>query len=131
MLSPNHTVYSFDDRANGYARGEGFAVIVIKRLSDALRNGDTIRAVIRSTGVNHNGYNSLGITRASQKAQTALIQAVYKKANLNMEITKYVESHGTGTRIGDPVEVNAVGMAFRSSRLQGERLYVYVDIFYH
>ena len=124
MLSADGRSYSFDHRANGYARGEGFSVVLIKRLSDAIQNGDTIRAVIRSTGSNQDGRTALGITRSSQKAQEALIRETYEKAKLRMEPTKFVESHGTATRVGDPIELNAIGAAFRKSRKANECLYV-------
>ena len=71
--------YSFDHRANGYARGEGFGIVIVKRLSDALRDGDTIRAVIRATGVNQDGRTP-GITQPSSKAQEALIRETYNRA---------------------------------------------------
>ncbi|KAI9842656.1 MAG: Type I Iterative PKS [Sclerophora amabilis] len=123
FLSPDSRCFSFDDRANGYARGEGFGVVVIKLLSDALRDGDTIRAVIRSTGSNQDGRTP-GITQPSGDAQESLIRETYDKAGLDMETTRFFEAHGTGTPIGDPIEASAIGGAFRKHRDSDEPLYI-------
>ncbi|KAF2264111.1 ketoacyl-synt-domain-containing protein [Lojkania enalia] len=123
MLSPDSKSYSFDHRANGYARGEGIAVMVVKRLEDAIRDGNTIRAVIRSTGANEDGHTS-GITQPSQMAQEQLIKETYERAGLSMEFTRYCEAHGTGTPLGDPLEATAIGNSFRSYRSEEEPLYV-------
>lgn len=93
VLSPDGHCYSFDDRANGYVRGEGVAVLVLKRFSDAISDGDTIRGVIRATGVNQDGYTP-GITVPSSDSQIQLIQNTYKKAGLRLDTTRYVEAHG-------------------------------------
>lgn len=93
FLSTDSRCYSFDHRGNGYARGEGFGVVVIKTLSSALENGDTIRAVIRSTGSNQDGYTP-GITQPSGDAQERLIQGTYRKAGLSMRPTMFFEAHG-------------------------------------
>lgn len=93
FLSPDSRCYSFDDRANGYARGEGCGVVVLKRVSDAIQDGDTIRAIIRSTGSNQNGHTP-GITQPSKDAQASLIQETYKKAGLNFATTRFFEAHG-------------------------------------
>lgn len=123
LLSPDNQCFAFDSRANGYARGEGFGVLVLKRLSDALRDNDLIRAVIRSTGSNQDGYTP-GITQPSSDAQATLIRDRYKKAGLAMNETKFFEAHGTGTAIGDPIEANAIGEAFRYTRASNDPLYV-------
>jgi acyl transferase domain-containing protein len=99
MLSPEGICHTFDDRANGYGRGEGIGCLVIKRLSDALRDGDTIRAVIRSTGANADGKTP-SITQPSSSAQAELIKRTYEAAGLAQESTQYFESHGTGTPVG-------------------------------
>jgi acyl transferase domain-containing protein len=124
VLSPDGFSHSFDNRAKGYARGEGFGVVIIKRLSDALRNGDTIRAVIRSSGTNQNGHMASGITRTNQEAQEALMTETYRKASLDMGLTRFVEAHGTGTKLGDAVEANAIGRAFRKNRNPNDFVYV-------
>ena len=98
FVSRDSRCFSFDHRANGYGRGEGFGVVVVKRLSDALHNGDTIRAVVRSTGSNQDGHTP-GITQPSTDAQLRLIRRTYEKAGVDMGPTRYVEAHGTGTRV--------------------------------
>ncbi|KAI1804894.1 hypothetical protein F4811DRAFT_570659 [Daldinia bambusicola] len=123
MLSPDSKCFSFDHRANGYGRGEGIAALILKRLPDALRDGDTIRAVIRSTGTNHDGRTP-GITQPSGSSQLMLIQDTYRKAGLSMLPTRYFEAHGTGTPVGDPIEASAIGEAFRGSRSPDDPLYI-------
>lgn len=123
LLSPDNRCFAFDSRANGYARGEGFGVLILKRLSDALKDNDVIRAVIRSTGCNQDGHTP-GISQPSSEAQAALIRETYRKAGLSMSKTRFVEAHGTGTAVGDPIEVNALGEAFRHERGSDEPLYV-------
>ena len=123
FLSPDSRSWSFDQRANGYARGEGTAVIVVKRLEDALRDGDTIRTVIRSTGSNQDGRTP-GITQPSQEAQMSLIERTYKQASIDMEPTRFFEAHGTGTKVGDPIEANAIGTVFRHCRSAKDPLYI-------
>lgn len=93
FLSPDSLSYSFDHRANGYARGEGVIVVVLKTLSDAVRDGDMIRAVIRATGSNQDGRTP-GITQPSSAAQEQLIRKVYKNCHLELGLTRYVEAHG-------------------------------------
>lgn len=126
FLSPDGLCYSFDQRANGYSRGEGIAVVVLKRLSDAIRDGNTIRAVIRSTGCNEDGRTTGGITQPRGLAQERLIRETYRKAALSMAHTRYFEAHGTGTPIGDPIEAMAVGKAFEDFRSMSDPLYMYV-----
>ncbi|KAF2490386.1 reducing type I polyketide synthase [Lophium mytilinum] len=123
LLSPDNQCYSFDDRANGYARGEGFGVLVLKRLSDAIKHNDVIRAVIRSTGSNQDGYTT-GLTQPSGKAQSELIRETYRRAGLELDQTRFIEAHGTGTAVGDPIEANAIGEVFRRSRSLVDPLYV-------
>ncbi|CEL10219.1 hypothetical protein ASPCAL13343 [Aspergillus calidoustus] len=123
LLSPDSRSYSFDDRANGYARGEGVGAIVIRPLQDAIKNGDTVRAVIRSSSCNQDGRTP-GILQPSKDAQTRLILDTYAKAGLDMAITRYFEAHGTGTPVGDPIETRAIGTTFRKYRSKDEPLYV-------
>ncbi|PZD41177.1 Polyketide synthase modules protein [Pyrenophora tritici-repentis] len=123
FLSKDSRCWSFDKKANGYARGEGFAMLVLKRLPDALRDGDTIRAVVRNTGSNQDGRTP-GITQPSRDAQVDLIRRTYKQGNIEMEPTRYFEAHGTGTPIGDPVEANAIGIAFKQHRTSDDPLYI-------
>jgi acyl transferase domain-containing protein len=111
FLSPNSRCFSFDSRGDGYARGEGVGVLIIKRIKDAIRDGDTIRAVIRSTGSNQDGRTP-GVTQPNKDSQEKLIRDTYLKAGLVMHQTMFFESHGTGTAIGDPTEAAAIGAAF-------------------
>ncbi|CAI6341060.1 unnamed protein product [Periconia digitata] len=114
MLSSHGRCYSFDKRANGYGRGDGVAAVLLKPLSQALRDGDTVRAVIRASGVNQDGYTP-GITMPSYEAQVRLIEQVYAKAKLRPSDTPYVESHGTGTILGDQIEARALAATFCKS----------------
>ena len=123
MLSVDGQCFSFDHRANGYARGDGYGVLVLKRLSDALQDNDTIRAVIRSTASNSDGFTP-GITQPSRESQVALIREAYERVGLSMDSTRFIEAHGAGTIVGDPVEASAIGTAFRSSRTCEDPLYV-------
>lgn len=93
FLSPDSQCYSFDHRANGYARGEGIVVLILKRLQDAIRDGDRVRAVIRASGSNSDGRTP-GITQPSLAAQEQLIRDVYKSCKLQFKTTRYVEAHG-------------------------------------
>ena len=93
MLSPESISYTFDHRANGYSRGEGVIVLVLKSLSSAIRNADNIRAIIRATGSNQDGRTP-GITHPSSISQENLIRQVYSSCNLGFESTRYVEAHG-------------------------------------
>nr|ASK38717.1 polyketide synthase [Paecilomyces divaricatus] len=115
FLSPDGRCYTFDERANGYARGEGVGCLLLKPLSDALRDNDTIRAVIRGTGSNQDGKTS-GITLPNANAQQELIRDVYAAAGLDPLETEYVECHGTGTQAGDPLETGAVAKVFSPGR---------------
>ncbi|KAG8531947.1 Type I Iterative PKS [Bacidia gigantensis] len=124
FLSPDAKCYSFDHRANGYARGEGYGVLVLKPVSQAIQDGDTIRALIRSTGLNQDGHTHGGITQPSKDLQASLIRETYQKAGLDMERTRFFEAHGTGTAIGDPLEARAIGECFRNYRKPSEPLYV-------
>ncbi|KAI8238831.1 Highly reducing polyketide synthase alt5 [Colletotrichum sp. SAR 10_96] len=105
----------FDCKANGYARGEGYAFVLLKPLKAALRDGDTIRSIIRATGVNQDGRTP-SITQPSAAAQVELIKKTYEAAGLSLSETEYVEAHGTGTSVGDPIEASAIGQVFRSHR---------------
>ncbi|PYH42430.1 PKS-NRPS hybrid synthetase psoA [Aspergillus saccharolyticus JOP 1030-1] len=115
MLSPDGRSYMWDDRANGYARGEGMASVVLKTLSAAIADGDHIECIIRETGINQDGKTK-GITMPSPVAQAALIEATYAKAGLDLrraqDRPQYFEAHGTGTPAGDPTEAEAIHNAF-------------------
>lgn len=115
LLGAQGRSFSFDARAEGYARGEGVGTIVVKPLHTAIKDGDTIRAVIRGTGVNQDGRTP-GITVPSADAQERLVREVYWKAGLDLEQTRFVEAHGTGTSTGDPIEAGALARAFKCRR---------------
>ncbi|KAF7560277.1 hypothetical protein G7046_g3869 [Stylonectria norvegica] len=123
VLNPDSVSYSFDERANGYGRSEGIGAIVLKRMSDALRDGDTIRAVIRNTGCNHDGH-SPGLTAPAQKSQVSLMRKVYAQAGLDPADTQFFEAHGTGTAIGDPIEAGAISEMFTPYRTSEAPLFI-------
>jgi len=123
MLSPDGHCYSFDHRGNGYSRGEGFGVLILKRVSDAIRDNNTIRGVIRNTGCNQDG-NTPSITLPNHLSQEALIKETYRKAHLDMVPTRFFEAHGTGTSVGDPNESKAIGSAFRDFRTLEDPLWI-------
>ncbi|KAL6695103.1 hypothetical protein J3F84DRAFT_395341 [Trichoderma pleuroticola] len=115
MLSPNSQSAMWDAQANGYVRGEGFAVIILKALDQAVRNRDPIRSIIRESLVNTDGRTT-GLTVPSSSAQASLIKATYQRAGLDCQLERdrcqYFEAHGTGTPTGDPVEAEAIATAF-------------------
>lgn len=115
MLSPDGHCKTFDASADGYARGEGVGVVVLKRLSDAVKDKDPILAVIRATGVNQDGASS-GLTVPNGEAQKQLIRHVLAKAQVLPNQISYVEAHGTGTSLGDPIEVRALGEVLGEDR---------------
>ena len=108
MLSPRGRCHAFDARADGYVRAEGGAMVVLRPLRDALAAGDTIRAVIRGTGVNSDGRTT-GFSLPNKAAQADLLQAVYARFGIDPERLSYMEAHGTGTPAGDPIEAGALG----------------------
>ena len=95
-MNPDGKCYSFDDRGAGYGRGEGAGVVVLKRLDDALTDGDNIYAIIANTGTNQDGKTS-GIQLPNSAAQASLARSVYEKAGLDPGMTLYVEAHGTAS----------------------------------
>ncbi|KAJ5798323.1 polyketide synthase [Penicillium pulvis] len=117
ILSPTSTCHTFDASADGYGRAEGAGALYLKRLSDAIRDGDVIRGVIRSSAVNTNGkVPGMGITHPSKRGQERVVRSAYEKARLNPDRTAYFECHGTGTPVGDPIESHAVSMAMNDTR---------------
>lgn len=115
FLSPDGICHSFDDRANGYARGEAIGGLLLKPLKQAIIDGDTIRAVIRGSGANQDGKTP-GITQPSPESQADLIRFTYQEAGLDFKDTGYFEAHGTGTALGDPMELSAIGRTFGRAR---------------
>ncbi|KAI3317853.1 putative polyketide synthase [Xylariaceae sp. AK1471] len=122
MLSPDSRSRMWDADANGYARGEGVASCILKRLSDAVRDGDNIECIIRESGVNSDGRTK-GITMPNQSAQADLIKRTYKKAGLDprdpAQRCQYFEAHGTGTNAGDAREAEGIDMAFFGREAKG------------
>ncbi|KAI6316431.1 hypothetical protein MCOR30_009327 [Pyricularia oryzae] len=110
FLSPDGRCKSFDASGDGFGRGEGLGAVILKPLKKALEDGDSIRAILRSSGVGQDGWTS-GITLPNADAQADLIRAVYADAGLDPRMTGYVEAHGTGTRVGDPAELEAIAKA--------------------
>ncbi|KAG6353512.1 hypothetical protein INS49_005473 [Diaporthe citri] len=108
---------------NGYGRGEGFAVIVVKPLDLAIADGDPIRAVIRGTAANQDGQTK-GFTQPSSEAQAYLIRSIYRSAGLQLDGAGYVEAHGTGTQIGDFEETMALSKTIASTFSKGQKLIV-------
>ncbi|MEM7125067.1 MAG: type I polyketide synthase [Chloroflexota bacterium] len=102
---------TFDAAANGFGRGEGCGIVVLKRLSDAQKDGDNILAVIRGTATNHDGTSS-GLTVPSATAQTALIRDALQSSQVDPSDVSYIEAHGTGTTLGDPIEIRALSIVF-------------------
>ncbi|PGH10329.1 hypothetical protein GX51_00086 [Blastomyces parvus] len=112
VLSPDGSCKTFSADANGYARGEAVTAIYIKPLDAAIRDGNPIRAVVRSTASNHDGKTP-GMMQPSTESQTTMIRRAYEKAGISdFAQTGYVECHGTGTPVGDPIETNAVARVF-------------------
>lgn len=112
VLSPTGSCQTFDANADGFARGEAINAILIKRLDDALRDNDPIRAIIRATAVNSDG-GTTAIALPSQICQEAMIRRAYEAAGISdITQTPFVECHGTGTQTGDPIEANAVASVF-------------------
>ena len=113
VLSNTSTCHTFSANADGYGRAEAVGALYLKRLSDAIRDNDPIRAVIRGTAVNANGRTP-GITLPSSSGQEAVIAHAYKSASLKVHNTAYVECHGTGTPVGDPIEINALANFYQN-----------------
>ncbi|MEL7281117.1 MAG: SDR family NAD(P)-dependent oxidoreductase, partial [Pseudomonadota bacterium] len=111
MLSPTGRCMTFDDRANGYVRSEGAAMLVLKPLDTAQRDGDRILGVIRASGENHGGRASAP-TAPNAAAQAELITDVHRSSGIDPRALGYIEAHGTGTVLGDPVEINGLKAAF-------------------
>ncbi|HEX3323620.1 MAG TPA: type I polyketide synthase, partial [Solirubrobacterales bacterium] len=120
-LSPEGRCYTFDKRANGYVRGEGGGVVVLKPLAAARADGDRIYCVIRGSAVNNDGGGD-GLTVPSRRAQERVLKRAYKRAGLKRSEVDYVELHGSGTAVGDPVEAAALGAALGCAGRGGEPL---------
>ncbi|KAG6281496.1 Type I Iterative PKS [Claviceps purpurea] len=122
-LSTHGRSYSYDEKAAGFGRGEGAACLLVKRLDDAIRDGDPIRAVIRSSVCNHGG-RSEGITFPNGLAHRKLLRMVHERAGLNPSETPVVEGHGTGTAAGDPIEAGAFAAILGKDRTPSNPIYL-------
>jgi len=123
MLAPDGHCKTFDEKADGYARGEGVGLLILKRLSEAKRDHDRILAVIKSSVVNQDGPSS-GLTVPNGVAQERLIRQALAQANLEPNDISYIEAHGTGTNLGDPIEVGALADVFSEEGKREEALLI-------
>ncbi|MCX5016602.1 SDR family NAD(P)-dependent oxidoreductase [Streptomyces sp. NBC_00555] len=119
--NPDGQCRAFDADANGYVRGEGCGVVVLRRLGDARRSGDRIYAVIRGSAVNNDGTTD-GLATPSADTQAEVLRSAWREAGTDPGLVSYVEAHGTGTRRGDPIEAAALGSVFGDGRKTGEPL---------
>ncbi|HEX4390301.1 MAG TPA: type I polyketide synthase, partial [Mycobacterium sp.] len=123
MLAPDGRCKTFDAAADGYVRGEGCGVIVIKRLEDAINDGDRIRAIIRGSAINQDGASG-GLTVPNGVAQQRVIAEAVKRSGLVPADVDYLEAHGTGTSLGDPIEAQAAGAVLGEGRKAGDPLLI-------
>lgn len=120
-LSPDGRCFTFDARANGYVRGEGAGLVLLKPLARALADGDRVVCVIRGSATNNDGTTD-GLTVPGEATQTDVIRRAWSAARLDPATAGYVELHGTGTRVGDPIEAAALGAALGAARPAGDPL---------
>jgi acyl transferase domain-containing protein/NADPH:quinone reductase-like Zn-dependent oxidoreductase/SAM-dependent methyltransferase len=123
MMAPDGRCKTFDASADGFVRGEGCGIVVLKRLSDAQAAGNRILAVIRGSAVNQDGASS-GLTVPNGPSQVAVVRRALQVAGVSPSDLQYVEAHGTGTSLGDPVEVRALGEVFRQGRSSDQKLWL-------
>ncbi|MGJ0606597.1 type I polyketide synthase [Cylindrospermopsis raciborskii] len=115
LIATDGLCKTFDAKADGYVRGEGIGVVVLKLLSQAQADGDRIYAVIRGSGINHNGIGN-GLAAPNMQAQIALLQKVYQRVNIDPSSINYIEANGTATLIGDALEMKALGAVVGKDR---------------
>lgn len=123
MLSPHGVCRTFDADANGYVRGEGCGAVLLKRLSDAVRDGDTIYSVIAGSAINQDGRTN-GLTAPNGPAQEAVLQAAFAAARIAPAQADFIEAHGTGTSLGDPIETNALTRVLSQERAAEHPCYI-------
>lgn len=114
-LSPDGYIRAFDARANGMVRGSGVAMVALKRLDDALKDGDHVYGVLLATAINNDGGSSAGFTAPSVSGQASVIADAHNKAGVSADTVSMIEAHGTGTVLGDPIEIEGLTRAFRAS----------------
>jgi len=122
-LSNDGKCWAFDEKANGLVRGEGCGIVILKRLEDAKRDNDRIIAVIRGGAINHDG-KAASLSSPNVLAQQSLLKKALKDSGLNAQDVGYVETHGTGTALGDPIEIQAIKEIYGDSRDDGSRCYL-------
>lgn len=122
-MSPGSRCHSFEACGDGYGKGEGFVVLVLKRLSHALKDGDLIRAVIRATSTNQDGRTP-GISQPSVAAQEDSIRKAYRSEGLDLAGTRLFETHGAGTSLGDRTEASAIRSVFQPYRSPEDPMYI-------
>ena len=122
-MSTSGQCHSFDASADGFVRSEGAGVVVLKRLSDAVRDGDRVLAVVRGSAVNQDGRSN-GLMAPNPAAQMAVLRAAYADADLDMREVDYIEAHGTGTLLGDPIEARALGTVLGRGRAVDDPLLI-------
>ena len=111
MLSPHGCCYAFDSRADGFVRGEGAGVVVLKRLTDAVRDGDRVLAVVRGSAVNQDGRSN-GLTAPNAPSQRDVMTRALRSADVTASSVNFIETHGTGTALGDPIEFDALAAVY-------------------
>ena len=117
VFSPTGKIHAFSDDADGFVRSDGAGMLVLKRVSDALADGDTILAVIKGSAINSDGHSN-GLTAPNPEAQVDVLQRAYSDAGVDPSQVDYVEAHGTGTILGDPIEATALGAVLGANRTQ-------------
>lgn len=122
-LSPDGRCKSFDASADGLSRGEGCGMIVLKRLSDATKDGDPILAIIKESAVNQDGKSN-GLAAPNGLAQRKVIKSALSRAGIKPDAVSYIEAHGSGTPLGDPIEMNAIGSIYGQNRDSDNVIYV-------
>ena len=115
IYAPDGHCRAFDARAQGTVFGNGVGIVVLKRLQDALADGDCIHAVIKGSAINNDGSSKVGYTAPSVEGQAKVIARALAMADIDPETISYIEAHGTGTALGDPIEIAALTRAFRAS----------------
>ena len=115
VISPTGAIHAFSDDADGFVRADAAGLVVLKRLSDAVADGDDIRAVIKGTAINSDGHSN-GLTAPNPEAQVDVLHRAYADAGIDPREVDYVEAHGTGTILGDPIEASALGEVLGAGR---------------
>jgi len=123
LMAADGRCKTFDSRADGYVRGEGCGIVVLKRISDAVDDGDNILGLIRGSAINHDGRSN-GLTAPNGLSQQAVIKTALSNAGISPDQISYIEAHGTGTPLGDPIEFNALKSVFNETRNPNKKLLI-------